>query len=237
MKTIIAVLFACMVPLFANGGSIVVVKATGDVQVRQGVTEVWNAVAVGDELRPHDTMRTGANGGAVVVVHLDATGTIKRITLPSQVIVDMSDIRDLTQEELMLKLTMEKVRASSYEWKNDGLQLPNAAVVHGENKASGGAPPENNGQVGQYLLNGARVLLDNGFYATAVLRAMEVFRLFPPLAGVFDNRLLLAQAMERAHLHGEALAEYGAMLRMDGLSQAQHQLVQGKVDALHADGR
>ncbi len=45
------------------------------------------------------------------------------------------------------------------------------------------------------MLNGAKLLLENGFSATAVLRTMEVFRLFPSLAGVVDNRLVLAGAM------------------------------------------
>jgi hypothetical protein len=237
MKNGILAVLTILLPVVALCGGMTIVKSSGDVKVRQGVAEVWNAVAVGDELRPHDTMRTGASGTAVVAVRFDATGGVKRITLPAQVMVDMSDIRDLTQEELMLKLTMEKVRASSYEWKNDGLKLPNAAVVHGENHASGPATQENDRQVGEFLLNGARVLFENGFYATTVLRALEIFRMYPALGSVFDNRYLLAQAMERARLHGEALAEYGAMSRMEGLTAAQHHIVQVRMDALRAEGR
>jgi hypothetical protein len=210
-------------------------KSEGDVKVRQGVTEVWNKVVAGDVLRPHDTMRTGPNGSAVLLVSMDTDGATKRIALPAQVIVDMSDIRNLTQEELMLKITMEKVRASSYEWKNDGLNLPNAAVVHGEDRAPGAPAAENDRQVGQLLLNGARVLFDNGFYATTVLRSMEVFRMYPALSGMFDHRFLLAQAMERANLRGEAMAEYSSLSRMEGLTPAQQQVVQGRMDVLRAE--
>jgi hypothetical protein len=230
----IGVLIVALLPGITWAGGITVLKSTGDVKVRQGVTEVWNAVASGDELRAHDTMRTGRGGSAVLGVHLDADGSTKRITLPSQVIVDISDIRTLTQEELMLKLTMEKVRASSYEWKNEDLQLPNAAVVHGENRGTQGDVAENDHQIGEFLLNGTRVLFDNGFYATTVLRALEVFRMYPALGSVFNHRLLLAQAMEQASLRGEALAEYGSLLKMDGLSTAQQQLVQGRMDALRS---
>jgi len=35
----------------------------------------------------------------------------------------------------MLKLTMEKVRASSYKWKEEELRIPDAAVVHGRTVA------------------------------------------------------------------------------------------------------
>jgi hypothetical protein len=225
-------LIAFLVPGLTWAGGITVLKSTGDVKVRQGVTEIWNVVAIGDELRPHDTIRTGTGSSAILVVHLENDATVKRITLPSQVIVDVSDIRTLSQEELMLKLTMEKVRASSYEWKNEDLLLPNAAVVHGENRGKQGDVKENDRQIGEFLLNGARVLFDNGFYATTVLRALEVFRMYPALGGVYNHRLLLAQAMERANLRGEALAEYGSLLKMEGINSIQQQLVQGRLDAL-----
>jgi hypothetical protein len=119
----------------------------GDVSVRQGVTEVWTRAAVGDVLRPDDTMKTGPKGSAVLIVSM-GNGTFKRITLPPEVIVDMSDIRELSQDELMLKLTMEKVRSSPYEWKNEDLQVPNAAVIHGTDKSAGSAALENDPAVG-----------------------------------------------------------------------------------------
>ncbi len=235
MYRISMVIAALMLQTAVRAEGITVQKSEGDVRVRQGVTEVWNKVVPGDILRPHDTMRTGPNGSAVLLVHLDAAGATKRIALPSQVIVDMSDIRSLTQEELMLKITMEKVRASSSEWRSNELHISNAAVVHGEDRAAGGQAAENDRQVGQLLLNGARVLFDNGFYATTVLRTMEVFRMYPVLGGMFDHRFLLAHSMERANLRGEALAEYSSMSRMDGLTPAQQHVVREKMDALRAE--
>lgn len=212
--------------------TIIVQKRDGDVTVRHGVTEVWNTVSVGDVLRPNDTIRTGGNGSAVLLIHDADGGTQKRLSLPASVIVDMSDLRELTQEELMLKLTMEKVRASSSQWKKNDLRIPNAAVTHGEPTAGAQAPRENDPQVGTFLLNGTRVLLDNGFYATGVLRTLEIFRVYPSLGTSFEHRLMLADAMERANLRGEALAEYGTMVRMEGLSDAQRATLQGRIGGL-----
>jgi hypothetical protein len=154
------------------------------------------------------------------------------MSLPPHVIVDMSDIRDLTQEELMLKLTMEKVRGSSYQWKNDGMVIPDAAVVHGANNATAAPLSENDIQTGRLQLNGVRVLYENGFFASCVLRAMEVFRLYPALSSSFEHRLLLAEAMEKANLRGEALAEYGAVSRLGGLTSGQQVQVQGRIQTL-----
>ncbi len=230
-----SVLIALMVSGSIAAETITVQKVQGDVRVRKGVTEVWNAVASGDILRPHDTMRTGADGNAVIVVRADSSGETRRIVLPALVMLDISDIRDLSQEELMLKLTMEKVRASSQEWKNGELRLPNAAVVHGEARTGASVAQDNDSRVGELSLNGARVLFNNRFYATTVLRTMEVFRAYPALGTVFDHRLLLAQAMERANLLGEALAEYGGMLRMEGATAEQQRLVQERMRTLRQE--
>jgi len=144
----------------------------------------------------------------------------------------MSDIRDLTQEELMLKLTMEKVRGSSYQWKNDGMFIPDAAVVHGANGAAPEPLSENNIQTGRLQLNGVRVLYENGFFASCVLRSMEVFRLYPALSSSFEHRLMVAEAMEKANLHGEALAEYGSVSRLEGLTPGQQLQVQSRLQTL-----
>jgi hypothetical protein len=215
----------------AMAGGIQVQRMQGDVSVRQGVTEVWTRAAVGDVLRPDDTMKTGPKGSAVLIVSM-GNGTFKRITLPPEVIVDMSDIRELSQDELMLKLTMEKVRSSPYEWKNEDLQVPNAAVIHGTDKSAGSAALENDPAVGLMQLNGTRVLYENGFYSTCALKAMEVFRFHPSLAGRFEDRLLVAEALEKARLRGEAINEYGTMLKMQSLTVKQHDLVQARMEDL-----
>jgi hypothetical protein len=210
---------------------IVVQKLQGDVTVRHGVTEAWTQIAVGDVLKPDDSMKIGKRGSAQLLVRVNRSGirTAKRMSMPAEVIVDMSDIRDLSQEELMLKLTMEKVRASSYQWRNEELHIPNASVVHGQNQAEGAAPRENDSQTGAFQLNGARVLFDNGFYSTCALKTMELFRLYPPLGSVFDNRLMMADALAQANLRSEALAEYNGLSRMEGLTLQQHETLNGRI--------
>ena len=228
------VVAAVLVAAQARAGDIVVQALHGDVSVRHGVTEVWTRVAVGDVLRPDDTMKTGKKGSAVIQVPLSEAGgaAARKVVLPAEVIVDMSDVRDLTQEELMLKLTMEKVRASSYQWKSDELQIPNADVVHGADRSSSQALSASDPATGVLELNGARVLYDNGFFATCALKGMEVLRIYPPLGKEFHNRLLVAEALEKAHLRGEALNEYGAIARLDGITPDQETLVHNRIAAL-----
>ncbi len=234
MKSIIvAVLLVFPAMLHAGENSIpkiVVKNARGDVQVRRGVTESWMKVVNGDVLRPDDTFRTGVQGSALLVTSTGA-GVKKTLTIPGEVIVDVSDVRDLSQEELMLKLTMEKVRSSSYEWKNNEMNIPNTTVVHGTNQGGGTSSAVSN-EVGKFQMNGTRVLFSHGFYSTCALRAMDVLRRYPELAMDYENRVLLADALDKANLHGEALNEYVALLQSLHLTTPQSSYVQERVDAL-----
>jgi hypothetical protein len=233
MKTAVLAAFLFLA-VRATAGDIIVQKARGEVSVRHGVTEVWVKVSSGDVLRPDDTMKTGKKGSAVIVVPVQsgATGTAKTIRLPGEVIVDLSDVRDLTQEELMLKLTMEKVRASSYQWKSDDLRIPSAAVVHGTDRSSDQPLRESDPATGVLQLNGAHVLFQNGFYATCALKGMEVFRLYPPLGKQFSSRMMVAEALEKANLRGEAVNEYAAIAKLDVITPSQQALLHARIEAL-----
>jgi hypothetical protein len=230
MKRLVTTL-ALGLALKAYAGEIVVQRINGDVSVRHGVTETWTRVAPGDVLRPDDTMKTGKKGGAVLVADAVKSGGRKVISLPEEVIVDLSDIRELSQEELILKLTMEKVRASSYEWKNEELHIPHAVAVHGADQ-SPSSLTEGDNRVGILQINGAHVLFDNGYFATCALKGMEVFRRYPSLSTDFKNRLLIAEALEKANLRGEAISEYGTLSRMDNLTQDQQTLVKNRIQSL-----
>ena len=209
---------------------ITVETARGDVRARHGVTESWTAVARGDVLKPNDSIRTGRESQAVIRVQGEE-GT-RTISLPGEVIVELSDIRELTQEELMLKLTMEKVRMAPSDWKTDELGVPGAAVVHGSDRSSGETPLENDLATGKLHLNGARVLFDNNLYSTCILRGMEVFRRYPALASSVPDRMMVADALARTGLKGEALAEYGAVSEMEGLSDRERAEVAARVKSL-----
>jgi hypothetical protein len=226
MKTLIGVLL-CAVVSFASGRDIIVKRVQGDVSVRHGVTEAWTRVSVGDVLKPDDTMRTGTRGQASL---LAADG--KRLTLPPEVIVDMSDVRDLSSEELLLKLTMEKVRSSSYQWKSDEMQIPNAPVVHGADRTPSDPLVENTAETGRLEWNGTKVLFDNGYYSTSALKAMDILRRYPRLGENFENRLLIAEALEKANLRREAMNEYVNISKSSRLSDAQHVLLKSRIEEL-----
>lgn len=200
---------------------IVIRKAQGDVEVRRGVAEGWMTAKAGTAVGMETTLRTGPRSGAVVAVGE------RLIQIPAQVMVDLSDIRELTQEELMLKLTMQQVRESPYRGSGGPQRIPNAAVVHGSDASSVAGLAENDPAVGELLLNGTRMLFDNGFYPTCALRTMEVIRRYPAL-NTFDAGWLAAESLERSGLRGEARKAYAGLSSLaqtdDQRSRLQHRL-------------
>jgi hypothetical protein len=179
-----------------------IVDVRGDVQVRHGVDQQWERVGVGDILKPEDSMMSGKRSRATILV--DG----RRIVIPEEVIVDVSDFRSLTQEELLLRLALERFRAVPP--KDENIIIPQTTVTRGSERNSQVLRPLS-ADMGLLQLNGVRVLYSDGFYATCVLKAKEVFRNYPELNSKIEFRLMVASALEKENLTGEALAEYSSL--------------------------
>ena len=218
----------------ALASEITVSRVQGEVLVRAGVQETWQSVKKGDMLKPHDSMRTGENSTAILLVSAEGKPPSK-ITLPSNVILDLSDVRTLTRDELILKLTMERVRSSEYDWKNSELEIPNATVVHGERKDEGGGNGTDEGTA-RLRMNGTRVLFQNGFFSTCALKGLSLMGRFPSLGETFENRYMIAVSLERSDLRGEALHEYHALSSLPNLTAEQQRLVRSGISRLRIEG-
>jgi hypothetical protein len=61
---------------------------------------------------------------------------------------------------------------------------------------------------------------------------MEVFRHYPSMAESVRNRIMVAEALIESDLRGEGLAEYGAIAKMEGLSEEERALVKERMDEI-----
>ena len=210
------------IPLRA--GDFVVKAGKGSVEVRKGVTEEWKKVKVGDLLKPEDSMSTGP--GSSATVEFDK----RKLTVPEMTILDISDIRQLSQEDFLLKLAMQNI-LSVPPRERDELSIPSATVLHGDNASKTNSPVFSDSKVGEMELHGARVLFDNSYYATAILKSKETLRTHPELKSNFDARLTIATAFEKMKLTKEAVTEYSSMAK-ENLPTAQAKKVQVALEKL-----
>ncbi len=226
MKTITSIIALLLVTGMFAQADMKIMSIQGDVKVRHGAEEGWVSVAAGDVVKPEDSMRSGRGSTAVLLVD-GAT----RLTLPELVIVDCSDLRTLTQEELLLKLAMEGIRSLPQQKRDGDMSIPRTTTVHGS-RTEASSPLQPGSKDGFILqLNGTKVLHENGFYATMVLRAKEVFRLSPTLRSRYDVRLLVADAFEKMQLNGEALGEYNSLSK-EKLSLRDRAVVERRIAVL-----
>jgi len=210
------------VPLLAKDFLVKAVR--GVVEVRRGVSEEWKMVKVGDLLRPEDSMRTGKSSSATI--ECDA----KRLAIPALTMLDLSDVRQMSQEDFLLSLAMENI-LSVPPRESDEITIPSAAVLHGSNKAKEDADPFSQASVGRMQLQGAKVLFDNTYYATSVLKTKATLRNNPDLRANYSARILVAQAFEKLKLNNEAITEY-SLLAKENLTASQRKVVQDSLDRL-----
>jgi hypothetical protein len=211
-----------VLPLLAADFTVKAVKGT--VEVRRGVMEEWRKVKVGDLLKPEDSMRTGPGSSATIEVEK------RKLSVPELTILDMSDIRQLTQEEFLLKLAMENILAVPPREK-DELAIPSATVLHGESKSKTDLPAASDGRVGEMQLHGARVLFDHSYFATSILKSKETLRTHPEVRSNYDARLTVAMAFEKMKLTKEAITEY-SLLSKESLPAPQAKKVQSALEKL-----
>lgn len=214
----------CLVTAPALAKDFTVKAFKGIVEVRRGVSEEWRKVKVGDLLKPEDSMRTGENSSAIVETES------RRMTVPPMTIIDFSDVRQLSREDFLLQLAMENILAVPPRDRDD-LTIPSAAVLHGADKEKENAPVYSNETVGRMQLQGAKVLFDNAYYATSILKSKATLRSYPELRSDFDARITVALAFEKLKLNSEAITEY-SLLGKEDLPAARIKQVQAALERL-----
>jgi hypothetical protein len=226
MKRTLVIVMVLFLIVGSLAAQLKVVSVKGDVSVRHGINEQWVAVAQGDVLKPEDSIRLAKKASATLL-----TENKTRLQIPEMTVLDLSDLRMLTQEELLLKLAMERVRVVPDKGRENDFHIPRTTTMHGANMGGNDAGVPQGVNTGVMQINGVKVLYNNGFYATSVLKAKEIFRLVPQTASMIDARLLVAGALEKMDVNAEALTEYTEIAK-EQLSQSQRSVVEGKIAQL-----
>jgi hypothetical protein len=202
-KIIIFFIFVFFIKDTVNAADFKVLGIRGDVSIRHGINEKWNTVCAGDTLKPDDTIESGKQSSATLLIDGST-----QIIVPEMVIVDLSDFRSMSKEDLLMKLAMDNIRAIPTRDDNRELNIPRVTTVHGENREQKQNKIQLSIQTGVKQLNGSNVLFKNGFYATCALKTKQLFRSYPSLSEDLEARMLIAESFEKMNLNKEAVEEY-----------------------------
>jgi hypothetical protein len=225
MKKVVAVLIALMCCQSIMAGNIAVKHVKGKAEIQSGVSEAWVNAKPGALLSPESTIKTGRKSSLTIL----ADG--KRLVIPELTLVDVGDLRQMPQEELLLKLAMADVRVAPPRDESDGTTIPNTTIVHGSDMAAPDIEAKNGESLSEMEVRGTKILYNYGFYATCILRAKETMLYYPELKSRFEFRYTIARAFERMRLKGEALGEYVSLTK-EKLSSSQRKRVEDDIRRL-----
>ncbi|MDP2209783.1 MAG: hypothetical protein Q8K98_13575 [Bacteroidota bacterium] len=226
---VVALILGFAINIFAD---IKLLSTKGDVKIRRGVSEQWQQIKAGEILNYDDAIFIGTKSTATVSINGQ-----KKIALPEKTIVEISDLRFLTKEELLLKLAMDRIIAVPQQDRRDELMPAQTTVIHGEKKSETLAAVKPTVENALKMLNGAKLLFDNKFYGTCALRVREVLRIHPTIETGIEYKLLTANSLEKAELYDEALSEYTAILndaKIDSLRdrRSDRNIIEKKIEVL-----
>jgi len=201
--------FPCFVQTVAAAPAVKIISISGEVKVRRGVEESWHPAAAGMSLEAIDTILTGE--ASAVALETPDGGTFR---LGSYAILDIADLRKITEREMFLYLMSQKVNQIPQRPEKVKLRVGNVSVVHGESKAGESADknkkPES--QIWAQETNGAKALYEQRYYPNAVVKLHKVLAKYPDLEDCGEIHFYLGKAFEALNKPGQALEAYKVAL-------------------------
>ena len=224
------IFLAILILLFHQSlyAAVVVQMTKGHAEVRRGVSEEWKTLLVGDVLRPEDTIRTGEEAEVKLQI-----GEKEYFVLHAFSMIDIADIRQISKNDLLLKLSLEHIR--SIPNSRPGLQTPSTTVMHGDDKSlkEPAASPmrrEASGEIGTMRLEGAKALYQQKYFSSTILSVKAAARRFG-IRDWFSAHRIIAQAFERLGLIQQAIDEFASCNDMQ-INEAQQQEVRAQIARL-----
>jgi len=191
----------------ALGQSVEIQSMHGEVRVRQGLSEDWSPARTGMTLRAIDSILSGETGGAVLRLENGAS-----FRLGSWMVLDIGDLRRISERDLFLYLMSEKVKQLP-DAESRSLKIARVSVVRAEDQSQEESQTVSEAMNREPLeFNGARALFDQAFVTNAVMKVHRLLEHYPQSDNQFRSHYLLGQCHEALHQSGRALEAYCAAL-------------------------
>lgn len=186
-----------------------IISLSGEVKVRRGVEETWHLAAAGMRLEEIDTILTGEASAVVLETPDGAT-----FRLSNYAILDIADLRKITEREMFLYLMSNKVNQIPARQEKTRLRIGNVSTVHGEPKAGSSrrAAEKDESQSWIQETNGAKALYDQHYYPNAVVKLHKILAKYSSIEGCGEIHFYLGKAFEALSKPGQAGDAYKIVL-------------------------
>jgi len=186
-----------------------IISVSGEVKIRRGVEENWQRAAAGMSLEEIDTILTGE--AATVTLETQEGETFR---LGSYAILDIADLRKITEREMFLYLMSQKVHQIPERPEKAKLRVGNVSAIHGESKddAARNKSAREESQNWKQEANGAQALYEQGYYPNAVVKLHKVLAKYPNREDCGEIHFYLGKAFAVLNKPGQAIDSYKVVL-------------------------
>ena len=204
MKYLIIFLTLTSVNLAAGNVKVEIIKASGDVKIRRGMEEDWKPAAAGAVLETIDSILTGE--GEATLELSDG----RKFELKSQTILDIADLRLITEEELFLMIMSDKIQSMPRKQDKNRLQIGDVNVVHGvsQQESYDTTRPDSRRVNWEMEKNGAVALYRQDFTPNAILKINTILSKYPEIEDCGELHFFLGGAFEKLAKNGQAIDAY-----------------------------
>lgn len=203
-----------------------ITEIKGEVKVRRGLDENWQPAAVGMLLEDIDTILSLEN--AEVLLQID---TETKFRLVSNSVLDVGDLRKITERELFLYLTSEKINEIEPRKNKIKLRIPNVSVVHGEFRSKDQAVKvKSDSSWWKKEVNGAQALYNQAYYPNTVIKLHKILNKYPDIQDCGEVHFNLGRTLEALEKPGQALDAYQTALKRCELHHCDSEIAQKRIE-------
>ena len=200
----------------------------GDEKVRKGLEEAWRPVGTSILLEDIDSILTGEVSEVVLVIDGE-----RLFTLGGNSILDISDLRKITERELFLYLMSQKLKNIERPAGESKLRIENISVVRAERKSVETEADDEAAasDVWRYEVNGARALYEQAYYPNAIVKLHKILERYATADDGGEIHFYLGRSFEAIDEPGRAIDAYQHVLEHAKTSSVDSSRVKQYVSA------
>jgi len=204
MKHSLIIILMIWTTLAAGNEKVALTMITGDVKIRRGLDEEWRPASSGTILDTIDSILTG-EGEAVLEL---PDGRTFRIS--SQTILDIADLRLITEQELFLLLMSDKIQKMPKRSDKTKLEIGDINVVHGSSQQDAATQKKEDSkrELWQMEKNGVIALYNQDFTPNAILKINNILAKYPEIEDCGEIYSYLGNSFEKLDKPGQAIDAY-----------------------------
>lgn len=198
----------CIIMAADASASARILSVAGEVKVRRGMEETWKPAVRSMLLDDMDSILSGEASEALLEMEDGRT-----FRLGGNAMLDIADLRIITEQQLFLFLTAQKIRNLDPSETDKPIRIQNVSAVRAEDRSvSGSGYQAADNLFWRQETNAVLSMIAQAYYPNAVMKAHKILDVHAKSADKARLYFYLGQSFESLEDRGRALEAYQASI-------------------------